>query len=161
MRQSETSGGNAAGSSPAARRVEHYLDAAAFTKLFRQRRKNHSPICLGLQLLAAGVARRFWFASETARQEAISNALLYAIERIDRFKFRAGNDAFAYYTSLIYRNIMRQLGRVRRHESRALSFTDTNYDSEGGSYERGNPGDRQHRDGFSTFDRAIPYARAI
>lgn len=96
----------------------------AFTRLFRQRRKNHQKICLGLQLIAAGVARTFRPPTEDDRDELQANALLAAIERIDRFKFNRGADAFTYYTSLIFNSFVRQAGRESRRQGRVSLFTD-------------------------------------
>jgi hypothetical protein len=95
-----------------------YLDGVAFTRLFRQRWKNHSDICLGLQRIVAGVARAFRFVSLHDRQDIESNALVEAIDRIDRFKFDRGGDAFAYYSKVIVHSIDRQITGRRRAGSR-------------------------------------------
>lgn len=102
----------------------HYLDAAAFTRLFRHRRRNHASICLGLRVLVAAVARRFWFPHADDRQEHESQALLHTIERIDRFKFKCGGDAFSYYSSLVYNRLLTQLRETARTQARARVFTD-------------------------------------
>jgi DNA-directed RNA polymerase specialized sigma24 family protein len=70
------------------------------------------------------VARRFTFRSANDRRDAESDTLLAAIQRIDRFKFDRGTDAFAYYTSLVWNAMGRQLAGRRRQQSRAALFTD-------------------------------------
>jgi DNA-directed RNA polymerase specialized sigma24 family protein len=125
--------------------VTHYLDAAAFTTLFHDRRGNRRQICVGLREIADGVGRRFGFATIDAREEAEQDATLFAIERIDRFSFANGDNAFSYYARLIFNAILRHVTRVRRHQVRAQLFSEI------------------ERDDYATtspIDTARPYARA-
>lgn len=120
--------------------------------MFRQRHKNHAQICLGLRLLVAGVARRFWFAHADDRQEHEADALLYAIERLDRFKSARGRDAFSYYSSLVYNRFLRQLRNAKRQQGRARLFSDV---------EAAEGVDRSCGSVPMVLLSATPYARAI
>lgn len=125
-----------------------YLDAAAFTRLFRARRRNHDEICRGLHVLASGVGRRLWFRDSIEREDAVANALVYAIERIDRFRFGRGRDAFSYYSSLLFNRLVNRLGRDPR-AWRLTAFSDL----DGHEESRG-------RRATCLEDAAIPYTRA-
>lgn len=124
----------------------NYLDAASFTRLFRAPRRNHAAICLGLNRMASGVGRRLWFGNAIEREDAVANALLYAIERIDRFRFTKGRDAFAYFSSVLYNRMVNRLGRERR-TWRPVSFSDLHNGDEVRS--------RRHLE-----ESAVPYAKA-
>jgi hypothetical protein len=102
----------------------HYVDAAEFTRMFRQRRKNYAQICATLHKIAGGVAARFWFASAQDRDDAKSFAILHAIERIDRFNMRRGDDAFSYYSIVIRHAIGRHIDRNRSRSMRTQNFSD-------------------------------------
>jgi hypothetical protein len=95
-----------------------------FTEFFRDRATNHRQICLSLRELVDGVAAGFWFESAEQRNEVKQIVLLYAIERIDRFTFDRGDDAFTYYTSLLFHAILRQVETMKRQRARAALFTD-------------------------------------
>jgi hypothetical protein len=129
-----------------------YLDAASFTRLFRHRRKNHAQICLGLALIVNGIARLFSFKSPDLRADIKANALLAAIERIDRFSFKVGGDAFAYYSAVVRHSMGAQFSERTCAPSVTL-FSDIDCD-------RG----WMRRVGLNASaivdDRATPYARA-
>jgi hypothetical protein len=110
---------------PAARiQAGHYLDGAAFTRLFEDRKTNHAQICVGLALIAAGVTRRFYFGNFQDQCDATAAAMLLCVEKIDRF-VRGGN-AFSFF-SAVARNEIRYRLRVRaRQRARATTFTDFN-----------------------------------
>jgi hypothetical protein len=103
---------------------DQYLDPVAFTALFRARRKHHAQICLGLRAITLGVARTFAFDDVEQRRDCESEALLFALCRIDRFRFDAGRDAFAYYTSVARNAIRRQLAKARRLRGRSRLFSE-------------------------------------
>lgn len=136
----------------------HYLDAVAFTSLFRRRRVNHAQICAGLFTIVANVARRFAFARLDERNDAVAEATLIAIQRIDRFKFTKGADAFTYYSSLAHNAIRRQLRFLKRQRSRAALFVDleAQFDSERDDWVT-----KSRRTGLAPLDSAVPYAHAV
>lgn len=128
--------------------MKNYLNAASFTRLFRARRRNHAAICCGLQILAGGVGRRLWFRDVIEREDAVANALVYAIERIDRFRFGRGRDAFSYFSSLLFNRMVNRLGRDPR-AWRMTAFSDLPDHDE-----------RRRRPGAYIEEAATPYARA-
>jgi DNA-directed RNA polymerase specialized sigma24 family protein len=122
-----------------------YLDATTFTDLFRARQDNHAEICLGLHRLAANIGRRLRFHDSIEREDAVAHALVYAIERIDRFHFQRGHNAFNYFTSLLYRRMINRLAHERRSR-RPTMFSDLQHGS----------GDRW----LFLEESAVPYALA-
>lgn len=142
--------------------MNHYLDAAAFTRLFAQRHKNFPKICLGMQAIVENVARRFSYDSIDDRHECTSAVLFLMIERIDRFDRTRGTDAFSYYTSVAWRGITDYFRKSRRR--RVRSFTDVTSDFVGGRGCFVLPGamdtDRDNYRGASFLDVAKPYALA-
>jgi DNA-directed RNA polymerase specialized sigma24 family protein len=132
-----------------------YLDPVAFTQLFHQRRRNHREICEALHVLTRGVAARFWFASPHDRDDAVGDVALYAIQRIDRFKLTRGQNAFSYYTSLIYRRILRQIRDGSRLRGRAMLFRDLYKPGNASGTEAG-----KHRSSDG-LEFARPYAHAV
>lgn len=104
----------------------NYLDAKAFTELFQNPEANHAEICIGQASIAAGVSRRFWFARAVDRREATSIATIACIERIDRFNFGKGADAFSYFSTVAYRAFLKSLVSNARRSRRATLFADLN-----------------------------------
>lgn len=123
-RQPTTRGADASRGAGGAAIVTSYVDAKAFTQLFRRRHKNRPQICASLALIVKGVARCFWFRSEHEREDLTAGALMHAIERIDRFNFAVSRNAFAYYSSITYRRILRQLRQDGRVTDRACLFSE-------------------------------------
>lgn len=101
-----------------------YVDPDAFTRLFRHRRKNFAQICVGLQQIVGKIASRFWFQQSSDRDDIESKALLYTIERIDRFSFAQGKNAFDYYIMVARNAIYRHLRDYSVKHRRALRFSD-------------------------------------
>lgn len=135
----------------------HYIDAAEFTRLFRHRRKNHAAICVELDKLARACAARVWFRNAGIRQDVQQEALVWAIERIGKFTYGAGANAFNYFSSVIFNSVTRQLARRLPKEARAKTFTDVTrqvsrrtLESESFDHARACQG---------RFDAAKPYAR--
>jgi hypothetical protein len=130
-----------------------YIDAATFTALFRNRKRNRAKICEGFRLLVDRIAGQFWFLTIQDREDMEAHALLKAIERIDRFKFARGKNAFAYYSSLIWNASLRDYRRHRRRQATPLmplNFSDV---EEVSTHEK--------NDESETFELAIPYAMAV
>jgi hypothetical protein len=82
------------------------------------------------------------------RREAESNALLFAIERIDRFKFSRGANAYSYYTAMIFHRILKHCAAARRRDAALFSDIGT-LDGSGNG-----------RDTSRAIDMATPYTRA-
>jgi len=76
------------------------IDATIFTALFRQRHKNHKAICATLYQLVATLSKMPSLHSPGHEDDAIQDALLHCIERIDRFTYSKDGNAFSYYTSV-------------------------------------------------------------
>lgn len=108
----------------------YYIDAAAFTRLFRARTKFHSEICQGLSKIVLGVQGKFHYPNEDCKQDVVANTLEHLIRRIDRFDRAEGDNAFSYYTTVAFRSIKRELARYRVYRSKAIFFTDVGWASE-------------------------------
>ena len=103
-----------------------YLDPVEFTRLFKQRWKNFSAICIGLQKLVSRVrAAPCWsWASEDDRRDVEANVLLTLIRRVDRFRFQRGKNAYSYYTVMAFHEIGKEIRRLARSRGRCENFSD-------------------------------------
>jgi hypothetical protein len=100
-----------------------YLNAAAFTKLFRHRWKNFAAIGVGLRDLVLGISRRIWYPNAQDRAEVEAEAVAFCLERVDRFDLSRPN-AFAYYTTMAMHALMRERKRIGTHAGRFVCMSD-------------------------------------
>jgi DNA-directed RNA polymerase specialized sigma24 family protein len=104
---------------PLAARGEHYIDAAAFQRLFADPLIHFQDIGEALFLMARRIAEGVHFDSIDDRDDAIANVTLQALERIAAMeKHGEPRQAFAYFGAMIRRRLLNELRNQRRYSDR-------------------------------------------
>lgn len=113
----------------------NHFDASAITKLFRQRNKNHKEICEFMYRLVSRLAKLPSLQSPGNNEDAIADATLHLIERIDRFTYAKGANAFSYYTSVAIHALRYcRTKNGKQHANKYISqFVDPNSPAEHGN----------------------------
>lgn len=86
-------------------KMAQYIDGKTFNQLFADTVKNHDDICLGIQKIVEGVARRQPFNKKypEEREDITSEVLCHCISKIPKFDPQKSSNAFAYFTECSFR----------------------------------------------------------